>query len=189
VVSAESLLIHVLQRARELTVAGVNVYATPALKVFLGDTITKTDFEKNTLIDDATVLNWYAALDDSDISIALKVWQTHPDPVLSKLSQSLMNRKLFKINLSTTPFEPALIKKINTGILSQITDNKQLAPYFIMTGEITNKAYNKHNEKILVLNKSGVTKDMEQASDINLTALTKTVRKYYLCYPKELVVN
>jgi hypothetical protein len=71
----------------------------------------------------------------------------------------------------------------------QITTNKQLASYFLMTGEITNKAYNKHNEKILVLDKTGNTKKMEQASDINLMALTKTVRKYYLCYPKELVVN
>jgi hypothetical protein len=30
---------------------------------------------------------------------------------------------------------------------------------------------------------------MQQASDINLTALTKTVRKYYLCFPKELDIN
>jgi len=189
VVSAESLLIQVLRRARQIAEAGENVYATPALKVFLSNTITKTDFEKSSTIDGATVLNWYATLDDSDISIALKVWQSHPDPVLSKLSQSLMNRKLFKINLSTTPFEPGLIKKINASIQSQITDNKQFASNFIMTGEITNKAYNKHNEKILVLDKSGKIKDMEQASDINLMALTKTVRKYYLCYPKELVVN
>jgi hypothetical protein len=58
-----------------------------------------------------------------------------------------------------------------------------------MTGEITNSAYDKHNEKIFVLDKSGKIKDMQQASDINLTALTKTVRKYFLCFPKELDIN
>jgi hypothetical protein len=55
-----------------------------------------------------------------------------------------------------------------------------------MKGEITNNAYNKHSEKILVLDKIGKTKEMQQASDINLSALTKTVKKYYLCFPKEL---
>ena len=189
VVSAESLLINVLQRARELSVAGEKIYSTPALQVFLNHNILQNDFEKNKTIAGDNILNWYAALDDNDIAIALKTWQNHPDLVLSKLSQSLMNRKLFKITLSTTPFEPELIEKIKAAISSQITTDKQLASYFIMTGEITNKAYNKHNEKILVLDKSGFTKEMEQASDINLMALTKTVRKYYLCYPKELVVN
>ncbi|MGE0018641.1 MAG: HD domain-containing protein [Draconibacterium sp.] len=189
VVSAESLLINVLQRAREISVAGEKIYSTPALQVFLNHNISQSDFEKNSTIDGDNILNWYAALDDNDISIALKIWQNHPDLVLSKLSQSLMNRKLFKITLSTTPFEPEMVEKINNAISSQITTDRQLASYFIMSGEITNKAYNKHNEKILVLDKSGFTKEMEQASDINLMALTKTVRKYYLCYPKELVVN
>jgi hypothetical protein len=36
------------------------------------------------------------------------------------------------------------------------------------------------------LDKIGKTKEMQQASDINLSALTKTVKKYYLCFPKEL---
>lgn len=189
VVSAESLLINVLQRARELSVAGEEIYSTPALHVFLKHNISQSDFEKNRIIDGDNILSWYAALDDNDISIALKIWQNHPDLVLSKLSQSLMNRKLFKIVLSTTPFEAEIVEKINAAISLQITTDKQLASYFIMSGEITNKAYNKHNKKILVLDKSGFTKDMEQASDINLMALTKTVRKYYLCYPKELVVN
>ena len=189
VVSAENLLINILHRARELSAAGADIYSTPALQFFLANAIGQNDFEKNRMVNGFPVLNWYTALDDNDISIALKVWQTHPDPVLSKLSQSLMNRKLFKIIFSTTPVEPELIARVKTEILSQITENKQHVPYFLMTGEITNKAYNKHNEKILVLDKSGNTKDMEQASDINLLALTKTVRKYFVCYPKELVIN
>jgi hypothetical protein len=189
VVSAESLLINVLRRARELSVAGDEIYSTPALQIFLKHNIVQSDFENNKTIDGDSILNWYSALDDNDISIALKIWQSHPDFVLSKLSQCLMNRRLFKVLLSTTPFEPEISEKINDAISMQITTNKQLASYFLMTGEITNKAYNKHNEKILVLDKTGNTKKMEQASDINLMALTKTVRKYYLCYPKELVVN
>lgn len=189
VVSAESLLVNVLQRARELAGAGASIYSTPALQVFLENSFVQGDFKKNRMINGSSLINWYAALDDNDIYLALKVWQTHPDPVLSKLSQSIMNRKLFRINISTTPFESESLEKIRTAISSQIVTNDQQSIYFLMTGEITNKAYNKHSERILVLDKSGQTKDMEQASDINLTALTKTVRKYYVCYPKELVIN
>ena len=59
----------------------------------------------------------------------------------------------------------------------------------MMTGEITNNAYNRHTENILILDKNKELKDIRQASDINLSALSKTVRKYYLCYPKELDFN
>jgi hypothetical protein len=30
---------------------------------------------------------------------------------------------------------------------------------------------------------------MGEASDINLSAFTKTVRKFFACYPKELDIN
>jgi uncharacterized protein len=44
--------------------------------------------------------------------------------------------------------------------------------------------------KILkILFKNGKVKDMGKASDINLSVLTKTVRKYFACYPKELDIN
>ena len=59
----------------------------------------------------------------------------------------------------------------------------------MMTGEITNSAYNRHNENIMMLDKDKKLKDIRRASDIDLSVLTKIVRKYYLCYPKELVIN
>ena len=67
--------------------------------------------------------------------------------------------------------------------------DENMTRYFVMTGELTNNAYNKYNEKILILDKTGSLKNMQQASDINLSVLTKTVRKYYLCFPKELDIN
>jgi len=189
VVSAENLLINILMRARELVHAGENIFATPPLHVFLGKNVQLSDFENQTVINGNTALNWYSLLDDNDLFTALKAWQNHSDPVLSILSQNLMNRKLFKVILSPDPFDDKITDEIKHKIFTRITENPAYAPYFIMTGEITNKAYNKHSEKILVLDKSGKTKEIQQASDINISALTKTVRKYYLCYPKELDIN
>jgi uncharacterized protein len=189
VVSAESLLINILKRAKELAVTGGEIYSTPALKIFLENNFSPDDFKKNTLVEGKTVLDWYSLLDDNDISISIKEWQSHPDLVLSSLAKSLNNRKLFKIQLQPTPVTKITEEKILEIITRDITGDSALSRYFLMTGEITNNAYNKHNEKILVLDKNGKTKDMQQASDMNLNALTKTIRKYFLCYPKELDIN
>lgn len=189
VVAAEFLLINVLKRAKELTAQGTSVFATPTLAVFMKNTFTPKHFYKNILVEGKTVLEWYSLLDDNDIMISVKEWQNHSDFVLSSLAKSLTNRRLFKTQLQTKPVSKVLEDKIIEQITKNITGDLTLAKYFLMIGEIKNSAYNKHNEHILVLDKMGKTKDIQQASDINLSALTKTVRKYYLCYPKELDIK
>jgi len=189
VVSAENLLINILKRAKELAVNGKKIYATPTLKVFLNNSCTPFDFSNNIEVEGKNILTWYSLLDDNDISISIKEWQSNPDPVLSHLAKSLNNRKLFRIQFISAPVSKSAEEKIIRKITQEITGDNNLSKYFLMTGEITNNAYDKDNEKILVLDKTGKLKDMQQASDINLTALTKTVRKYFLCFPKELDIN
>lgn len=189
VVSAENLLINVLKRAKELVLSGKNIYTSPTLNIFLQNNFTPNDFRNNIEVEGRKILDWYSLFDDNDISISIKEWQYNPDFVLSTLAKCLNNRKLFKIRFHSAPVSKAAEEKILKKITNQICNVNSLSGYFLMTGEITNNAYDKHNEKILVLDKTGKTKDMQQASDINLTALTKTVRKYYMCYPKELDIN
>jgi hypothetical protein len=189
VVSAEFLLIHVLKRARELCARGELVYATPTLKTFLTHDFSEKDFFENAEVDGSNALEWYARLDDYDILSSVKEWQLHPDPVLSRLSQSIMNRKLFRVRLEDKPVTVKWKEKMLVRITNEITNDSTMAPYFLMTGEITNSAYNRHSENIKILMKDGNVKDMGEASDINLSVLTKTVRKYFVCYPKELDIN
>lgn len=189
VVAAENMLVCLLRRARELTANGQPVFSTPALKIFLENKLNASDFEKNVIISGKPVLEWYSLLDDNDISISLKEWQSHQDLVLSTLSAKLHNRKLFRIQFDNNPFPENEIEKFNKMVMDQYSLDENSARYFVMTGELTNNAYNKYSEKILLLDKSGLVKDMQHASDINLSVLTKTVRKYYLCFPKELDFN
>ncbi len=189
VVSAENLLISVLKRAKELVLAGVKVFSTPTLKVFLENNFTSTDFKENRIINGKNILTWFTLLDDNDIMISLKEWQSHPDTILSMLTGCLNNRQLFKIKLLSAPVTKTTEEKFKKAIEQDITSDCNALKYFIMSGEITNNAYDSHNEKILVLNKAGKIKDMHEASDIDLSALTKTVRKYFLCYPKKLDIN
>ena len=186
VVSAEFLLINVLKRAIELARKGTFVFATPTLKIFLYNYFKADDFKNNIEIEGRRVLDWYSLLDDNDILASVKEWQTHTDLVLSRLSKSITNRKLFRTLLKSKPPSKKLEEEMLDIITSNITGDRNLSKYFLISGEITNHALNRHDENINILYKNGTIKDIRKASDINLTALTKTVRKYFLCFPKEL---
>ncbi len=189
VVSAEYLLINVLKRAKELVAAGSPVFATPTLTIFMKNSFSSDNFKKNILIDGINILDWYSLLDDNDILISVKEWQNNADMTLSTLAKNLINRRLFKTTLQTKPVSKLLTKEIIEKITLQITNDKTLSGYFLMTGEVTNSAYNYHNENIMVLDKNEKLTDIRKASDIDLSVFTKIVRKYYLCYPKELDIN
>jgi uncharacterized protein len=189
VVSAEFLLIHILKRAKELIAEGKEVFTTPTLGIFFRNRFTEEDFDQNLFIGSKHVLEWYALLDDNDILTSVKEWQMHPDPVLSYLSKGLINRRLFRIKIKDVPPSAKWRDKILNLITEKITHNLELAPYYLMTGEITNSAYNQSTENIKILFKNGKVKEIGKASDINLSVLTKTVRKYFACYPKELDIN
>ena len=189
VVSAEFLLLNVLKRARELWANGENLFITPTLKIFLDNNFSHDNFSQNILVKGKNALDWYALLDDNDILTSVKEWQSNADPVLSVLSTNLINRKLFRVKLTDRPVSKKWQEKVLRKITTQITHDAQLSPYLLMTGEITNSAYNRHTENIKILLKNGKVKDMGKASDINLSVLTKTVRKYFACFPKELDIN
>jgi HD superfamily phosphohydrolase len=186
VVAAEFLLINVLKRAKELISKGEQVYATPTLKIFLENNFLPEDFKNNIEIQGKNVLKWYTLLDDNDILISIKEWQNHEDPALSMLAESISNRKLLRTQLSEKPLSTRAKEKYLNKITKHIIPDKEMAKYFLMTGTITNNAYNKHDENIYVLYKDGSIKEINEASDINLSALSKTVTKYFVCYPKEL---
>lgn len=186
VISAEYLLVQVLKRAKELLRDGKTIFTTPALKVFLLRDYDEFDFLQSADIEGKKALEWYAILDDNDILSSVKEWQYHPDKVLSLLACNLINRKLFRTNLTDKPMSGSVKEKILRQITEKITGDAGLSHYFLITGEITNSAYDRHSENIKILKKDGKVKDLQTASDINLSALTKTVRKYFACFPKEL---
>jgi hypothetical protein len=129
-------------------------------------------------------------LDDDDISIAIKMWMDHPDPVLSRLAANLVNRRLYRIEIQNEPFDSERIESLICKIakLYRISDGHAL--FFVRSGTLSNHAYNNsdNGENILVMQK-GQPVDLTVASDLeNLFGMSKVVEKYFLCYPKELRV-
>ncbi len=179
VVAAEYMLIHALRRAKELVRDGQDVFCSPALRFFLENSINGSDFTS-----DPNVLDQFALLDDYDIMGAVKVWQSHPDKVLSLLSRGIVNRQLFKIKVSKEPFSPDRLQLEKEVIRKKYDLDEHELEYFIYSDLLTNNAYTAVKQNINLLLKNGEIIDVSKASDnLNISALAKPVEKYFLCYP------
>ncbi len=178
---AELILTKVLKRAKELTLKGVQLPCSEPLLFFLQNRIALENF-------DANILDLFSQLDDFDIISALKSWQRQDDFILSSLSKMIINRDLPKIKIVT---DKTLLDEI--GPLQErfaAENNISIADtnYFIFKGKIKNQAYSKEAEPIRILKKDRSIEDVVEASDqLNLKSLSKSVTKYYICFPKQLV--
>ena len=180
VVAAEYMLIYALRRAKSLARKGTAVFSSPALSFFLDKDVLKLDFEEN-----ETVLENFAALDDYDILQSLKVWSSHSDATLSFLSASIVNRNLFKIEISKKPYTDTEITELKSRLAEEPRFQGLDLSYLVFSDKLVNKAYNQEFQNINLLMKSGEIIDLSKASDnLNISALAKPVEKYFLCYPR-----
>jgi HD superfamily phosphohydrolase len=182
VLGAETLLVKILKRAKELSAEGKELFATPVFKKFLQNNFTKSDFEK-----DNSLLNDFAKLDDTDISASVKTWVDEEDKILSLLCQKLINRQLLRVELQNTAFPAAYKNKILDEVMTKYQLSRKEASYFIMNDSVNNSAYLASKFSINILMNDGKLMDVADASDqLNLQKLSQTVTKHYLCYPKEI---
>ena len=180
VVAAEYMLIYALRRAKWLARNGINVFSSPALSFFLNKDLSKQEFE-----NDKSVLENFAALDDYDILQSLKVWSNHKDATLKFLSSSIVNRKLFKIEIAKEPFSDKMIASVKNKLLATGAFSELDLSFLVFSDKLVNKAYNQKFQNINLLMKTGETVDLSEASDnLNISALARPVEKYFLCYPR-----
>jgi len=181
VISADKLLSSILKRAKHLINNGENIDCTSQLEYFLKEQYKHDNSEG--------LLKNYSKLDDNDIAASLKLWREADDKVLSLLSESMLNRKLFKIDLQNAPFDEDKIEIIKNGIKAEYGLNNEQLKYLVFSDHISNKAYSAKNENIQILFKNQDVTDITEASDmLNLSILSKTVKKYFLCYPKQNII-
>ena len=174
-IGAEFVLIRILARVKELTQQGKKLPMTTALRFFVENHITKETFDRH-------ALHLFAQLDDYDIISGLKEWQYGDDWVLAKLSQMILNRDLLRVKLYKGPVEKEKVQELLQETAQQLNISEDLAHYFVFTGEISNTAYRKDEQNILIYTKNNKIVDVTKASDqMNLDALSTKVTKYYLC--------
>lgn len=181
-VCAEKMLINLILRAKHLMQAGEKVYTTPNLKPFLTRNYELEHFQNN-----VDLLLTFGKLDDYDIWACIKQWVENKDFILSELARRILERDLFKIKLSNSPLSKSELEQLRTQIADKFGVLRADARFLMAFGEVTNKAYILEGQKINIMNKNGEVKDIAQAADLpNIAAMSKIVKKHYLCFPKTL---
>ena len=176
VLSAEFMLVNILKRAKQLAHDDIDLFATPVLREFL-----YSEYDMSLIRSDKTILEKFCELDDYDVLACIKVWKNHEDKVLSLLSSSLLNRKLFKIKLSSEKWPEELISKMKHRISEKYELSLDEAAYFVIHDMVDNKAYSPASENILIKMKDGTVTDLALASDhLNISALSDPVQKWFL---------
>ncbi|HTH31384.1 MAG TPA: HD domain-containing protein [Lacibacter sp.] len=177
VLSAENMLVKILERARVLAQEEEGSFSSnPVLDEFLR-TKESAQFIRNNLAK-------FCDLDDYDVVASVKKWKQHPDKVLSTLSEWLLNRNMLKTKLQMQPFNEKEIESVQRKAMQQLSLTSEEVKYFVFNGIAENRMYNPGNEHINILYKDGAVKDISEIEyGIIQKAIDSPVRKFYLCRP------
>ena len=185
VLSAENMLIQILNRAKYLHENSKKIYLSPDLKRFIENNFSFDDF-----IKDDSILENFSRLDDYEIYACLKYWIKNEDFVLSNLSKKILDRNILKIRIQKTKFNKKIISKYRSNMMKKENITLKESKYFIFSEKVSNSLYSIHESNIKILFKDGNIKDLSYSSDqFNLKVLAKTINKFFLCSPSEYIVE
>lgn len=177
----ELILTKILKRAKELTLKGIVLPCSEPLQYFMQNKVGLESFDTETL-------ELFSQLDDFDIISALKAWQRNDDFILASLSKMIINRDLLKIKLTSDKIAIEDLNPLKERFAQENNISIADTNYFIFKGKIKNQAYDKEAEPIRILKKDRTVEDVIESSDqLNLKSLSKSVTKYYICFPKQLI--
>lgn len=174
VLSAEMMLVKIMERVKEIySNKDSSLKTNSALDFFL------SGYKSS---DQQLILDNFCSLDDHDVMHAVKVWSKHPDIVLGTLCKNLLKRVLYKTKFQALPFSEELIKEKQEAAIKTHHLSKELAGYFVFTGEASNTTYQKADETINILFKDGSTKDITSIDNALISQnLSTPVKKFYIC--------
>ena len=175
-VAAEQHLIKILSRAKELARGGKDLFCSPAFRYFLYQNVTFDMFGTH-----SEALEQYALLDDNDVLSAIKAWISSDDRVLSVLSESFINRQLFRGELLSEPLTDAQKTALDKHYAKALGVSERDATYLWSEHVSTSNTYSEKADRINILYSDGTVRDIADASEIlDLEALTRKPIKRYL---------
>ncbi len=179
-VAYEKVLVNTLLRAKHLAREGKDVFAPPCLKYFLYNDVNGDMFR-----NDPEALSNYGQLDDNDIWSAMKVWAQSNDKILSMLAKDMLDRNIFKVEVSNEPITAEREETLREQLSQAFGISKEETNYLFSVNTIQKDMYDVNDDRISILFKDGTTKDIAESSEIlNVGLLSKKIRKYYLCYQR-----
>lgn len=181
VIAADNLFYSILGRARQLLADGTPLQGYQPLLALLQRQPTAADFQA-----EPDLLQSFASIDDGDVMSSIKIWTQAPDPLLATLCRNLLWRRLPKIIQSPEPFADDVVDAHIRRVAQTQNLSLEQAAYFVGTGALVNSSYSFNDQEIKILYKDGRCLGISEASDqLDHRFLEKTVKKYYLFFPKE----
>jgi len=180
-VAYEKMLVNMLRRAKFLVSQGRSVFASPALSYFLENEVDASWFATH---EEALLM--YEELDDSDIWSAMKAWRHCDDKILSRLAGGMLDRRIFRVEVNDNPVSEDEISTLAARIAEheKVTED-EARQYLMSVNTIQKDMYSMDDDHIGILYKDGTVKDVSEASELlNVSLLSKKIRKYYLCYQR-----
>jgi len=175
VVSAEKTVVKIIERAKELIAGGTTLHAsTPGFDFFLQHPEASEAISEH--------LDKFCMMDDYDVLSTIKNWMFHPDPILSLLCRSLVERRLLKVKFQQHPFDAAYIQTLRNNICGKLQITMPEAAYLVFTGEASNTTYDPTEEEINILFKDGTIKDISKVDNALIQHnLSRPMKKFYIC--------
>lgn len=174
---SELILVKILHHARKVLAQGKPLKGSDALLALLskGDAPLAID-----TVDWSTFL----ALDDSDVWYSLKQWQEASDFILSDLSQRIIKRNLFRVEVQDHPFEESAVVRLQEQWAKHY-NSEEIAQAYVFTGHVSNQTYSSNKHPVLLQNASNETLPIHQHPSFSaLMKYTNSQTLYYLCSPK-----
>lgn len=174
VLSAEKMLVKILERVREIYHPQDDALQTQsAIDFFLGNFDGKMNDES---------LHLFCSLDDHDIMHALKRWSNHSDKILSLLCNRFLNRQLYKSRIQAEAFDADFVTTKQKQASEKFGIALAAIHYLCFTGEATNTLYQTVDERITILFRDETVKDISQVDNALIHQnLSAPVKKNYIC--------
>lgn len=132
--------------------------------------------------DKPAALDAFVRIDDTDIVNLIKAATYLEDERIQILSRGLLDRHLFRIQLSKSPFAEAEIAELKDKIAKSGKFSHSILHDLVMTGTEKNTLYHINSEEIQILLKSGKVIPFSELND-NVLEL-KSATRYFVCYPR-----
>ena len=148
--------------------------------------------EKNTINEDFFVKNKmlvnFSLLDDYDILTCLKNCTRENDKVLQFLANTIINRKLLKIESIEANMMSKKLDQLRKVGVKKLNINSADIKYLVFPIIIKNQTYNFIDNEIKFLKKDNTLinlSDIQQEFSVNTK--NSSIIKHYICYPQDCV--
>jgi hypothetical protein len=192
VIAGDQLLRAVFARIRHLLHLGDGDLATrcaPSLLYFLERELDRSDIAR------AEVREQFCRLDDTDVVYSLKQCMLHADPVLADLCRRFIDRDFFRVTFLPEQAGPRRMQEWMDRIGAWLVVEGLCAPdrasdearFYCSQDDTRHAAYENFHDTIRVADRDGSVRELSETVDAAaVSALSRSVVKPFVCYPKEV---